>query len=123
MDTIFDKHGMDLVEDSKLSGKEMKSLFLLLLKLDSESMVAALDWFSGDPEDLGDKYYMLAIQNFFAIQAGKVVAKHFGDEMSDACNETEYSDFAQLSFIKLMKTLAEELPKTIGSNIIVINNP
>jgi hypothetical protein len=43
--------------------------------------------------------------------------------MSDACNETEYSDFAQLSFIKLMKTLAEELPKTIGSNIIVINNP
>ena len=125
MNTIFDQYGVDLLKDNELSDEEIKALFALLSKLDPESMDCAISWSSATAEYDGDRYYRFAIENFFSIHTANIVSKHFGDDISCMCQETEHSDFKELSFVKIMKAMAEELdvqkfvlPKP---NIIVIN--
>ena len=127
MNTIFDEYGVQLVKNSELSGEEIKALFELLSKLDPESMDGAISWSSATAEDDGDKYYLYAIQNFFSIHTGNLVAKHFGDQISGMCQEADVSEFDQLPFMKIIKEMAEEMDvETIKSqkpvsSIIVIN--
>jgi len=113
MRTIFDQHGLDLSENDNLSAKEMKDLFELLNKLDPETMKFAISYFGGEDdftkEDLGEKYYVFAIGNFFSIQAGGVVEKHFGEDITNMCQETEETFFKEVPFVKLIKTLADTM--------------
>jgi len=127
MNTIFDQYGVAIMKDNKLSDEEIKALFLLLSKIDPDSIDMAISWSSATAEDDGIAFYTYAIQNFFAIHTGNLVAKHFGDQISGMCQEADHSEFDNLPFVKIIKEMAEKMDveriksQKPASSIIVIN--
>jgi hypothetical protein len=127
MNTIFDKYAADVMNGSELDGDELRALFTLLHKLDPDAIDMGLSWTSATEEDDGDDYYRYAIQNFFSIITGDLVAKYFGDQISGMCQEVDETEFSSLPFVKIIREMAEEMDveriekqKPISS-VVVIN--
>ncbi len=111
--TIADKWAMEKVENLTLSTEEIKSLYLLLKKLDPKNMDWGLRWFlSNTKEETIQKeiknnknFYKYAVQNFFSIEVSDFISEYFGNGISCLIDETHYEEFSDHSFIKELNNL------------------
>lgn len=117
MNDVMDKHGQDLMRKAKLTNEESKTLFNLLNKVDPEMMEGGINWFSlnksreEDIEELKEKFYEYALENFFALYLNGFIVETFGDEVFDLVCGVDPKELKKNLFIKGLKDGCHDLNK------------
>jgi len=100
---IADDWANNLVEKSKLSGEEMKTLYSLLSKMDISEWSGENLLGKSDFEKHPEKAYGRGVSEFFRRCLNDFVIKNFGEGLFDLMWETPTEDFKKNPFIKILK--------------------